>query len=93
MVVPKELNIRDRKFLYEDCNLYQKVIYKQIALKLDTLKVLKADYEQTKSNETKILIHKGVGVIEYFIERFDVLGNYTLITNLYELEQAREKTA
>lgn len=87
--LPKELNIKNEKYTYDQCNPYQIVLYRQMALKVDELKKLKHEYEKTRDAKTMVLIHKGVGVLEFFQERFKTLGKLQHITNLYELEKAR----
>lgn len=88
--IPQEINVKNRKYLYDECkNPYQIVLYKQIALKVEELTKLKEEYQQTKNQKIMIEIHKGVGLLEYFQERYDLLGTLQHITNLYELEKAR----
>lgn len=87
--IPQEINIKDRKYLYDQCNPYQVVLYKQIAMKIEELKGLRAEYQKTKDPKTMVGIHKGVGVLEFFQDRFDKLGSLQHITNLYELEKVR----
>ena len=58
--LPVELNIRSKKYVYEDCNPYQRVIYQQLAIQVDELKRLK------ESKEDKSTMYKAIGVLEYF---------------------------
>lgn len=78
--IPEELNIRNKKYVYEDCNPYQKIIYQQLAIQVDELKRL----QTLKENDTTKETYKAIGVLEYFETRFEAFATVSQPKNIYE---------
>jgi len=75
-LLPAQLNITDKTYNFDDCNPYQKVIYKAMSEKVDELQKLKKLKENPKATgpqlrELQTLLVKGVGVLEFFQSRFE----------------------
>jgi hypothetical protein len=82
--VVKELNIRNKKYLYEDCNPYQKIIYQQLAIQIDELKNLQTvkDNSAPPADINK-KIYKAIGVLEYFESRYEAFATVSTPKNIY----------
>lgn len=83
--LPSQLNIRDKPYNFSDCNLYQQMIYRLMAQKVDQLKVLQQTKQQAKFPAEKTRINtdivKGVGVLDFFQERFEAFHGIEDVTD------------
>lgn len=82
--ISSELNIRSKKYIYDHCNPYQKIIYQQLALQVDELQQLKKLKEESANPaDIEKRIYKAIGVLEYFESRFKAFEAVSTPKNIY----------
>jgi hypothetical protein len=81
--ISKTINIRDKSYDYEKCNVYQKAIYRAMDKQLNFIKEKENKYklESTQSNYNDI--QRAVGVLEYLIGKMEAYAGVKEVQHMF----------
>lgn len=78
------LNVREKQFKYNDCNAYQKVIYRSLDKQIKLIKEKENKYrkENTPSNYNDV--QRAVGVLEFFVAKLESYAGVTEVPHIFK---------
>lgn len=81
--ISKTINIRDKSYDYEKCNVYQKAIYRAMDKQLNFIKEKENKYkfEATQSNYNDI--QRAVGVLEYLMGKMEAYAGVKEVQHMF----------
>lgn len=81
--ISKTITIRDKTWHYEECNVYQRVIYRQMDKQLNFIKDKEAKFKFDASQTNYNDIQRAIGVLEYFLGKMEAYAGVKEIPHMF----------